>query len=160
MTHGCATRFDSSAAVIPSAVGRHHNQSRNPVRLERAWTTASSGRSVGTLRMLGLLLVSVTLAGCVKFGQRLEAAQAAQAVLDQAKTLLQLTQLVGTAPSECVPLTPTSHVCTWQVTNRMPGYQTLSQIADTSRIVYLIGTLPMGNEAREAGSCQVKKVTR
>jgi len=136
MTHGCATRFD------------------------RVWTTTSSGRSAGTSRILALLLVSVTLAGCVTFGQHRQAAQAAQKELDQAQTLLQLTQLVGTAPGECVPLTPTSQVCTWQVTNRMPGYQTLSHIADTSRIVYLICTVPMGNEAREAGSCQVKTVTR
>jgi len=106
-----------------------------------------------------LLLVSVTLTGCTKFVQHQEAAQAAQAVLDQAQTLLQLTQLVGTAPGECVPLTLTSRVCTWQVTNRMPGYQTLAQIADTRKIVYLICTLPMGNEPREPGSCQVKTVT-
>jgi hypothetical protein len=126
----------------------------------RASTTTSSRRSAGTSRLRVLLLVSVTLAGCTKFVQPREAARAAQAVLDQAQTLLQLTQLVGTAPGECVPLTPTSQVCTWQVTNRMPGYQTLSQIADTRRIVYLICTLPMGNEAREPGSCQVKTVTR
>ena len=134
-------------------------KSLNPWRPDRAWTTSSSGRLAGTSRILGLLLVSVTLAGCAKFARHLEAAQAAQTVLDQAQTLLQLTQLVGTAPGECVPLTPTSQVCTWQVNNRMPGYQTLSKIADTHRIVYLICTLPMGNEPREPGSCQVKTVT-
>lgn len=153
----CLARIDSGSAHTASGIGRHHNQSRSRWRPDRAWARTSGERSAGTSPIPVLLLVSVAFAGCVPFGQH---RQAAQAELDQARTLLQLTQLVGTAPSECAPLSPTSQVCTWRVTNRMPGYETLSNIADTTRIVYLICTVPMGNGAREADSCQVKAVTR
>ena len=157
MTHGCATRFDSGAAPIPPGVGGHDNQSRTLWRLDCAWTTSSAGRLAGRSRILGLLLVSVTRAGCAKFAQHQEAAQAAQAALDQAQTVLQLTQFVGTAPGNCVPLTPTSQVCTWQVTNRMPGYQTLAQIADTRRIGVSDLHPPYGNEPREPGFVRSKR---
>lgn len=101
------------------------------------------------------LALCLLLTACVSTQERRIAGQAA---LDSARTLLEVTQLVGIAPSRCLPLTSSSQLCTWQVNNRMPGYSSLAGIANTDHIVYLVCDLPTDNTARREDSCQVRAV--
>ena len=101
------------------------------------------------------LALCLLVTACVSTQERRIAGQAA---LDSARTLLEVTQLVGIAPSRCLPLTSSSQLCTWQVNNRMPGYSSLAGIANTDHIVYLVCDLPTDNTARRENSCQVRAV--
>jgi len=76
-----------------------------------------------------------------------------EAALAAARTLLDLTRLVGVVPDACEALTPESRVCSWEITNRMPGYALLAPIVDTSHRVYLICELPADNSERKDDSC-------
>jgi hypothetical protein len=107
------------------------------------------------MRIVGFMLLSYALVACTSVAER---RAAHQATLDQARTLLELTQLVGVAPRSCLPLTAQSQLCTWEVNNRMPGYETLATIAHTNNVVFLVCDLPSDNRPRKEGSCQMKAV--
>lgn len=144
-------------------------------RDERGTTRRSSGRSspcglgpplnasVGPLieHWRDVLRIAITAAllcsllGCASAAERRASAQAS---LDNAKTMLELTQLVGVAPTRCMPLTSTSQLCNWEINNRMPGYESLAELAGTDNLVYLICDLPAENAQRKEGSCQVRAV--
>ena len=70
----------------------------------------------------------------------------------KARTISDLTRLVGVAP-KCESLAPGSRLCSWNISNRMPGYGALASILHTRRRVFLICDLPLDNSERSPESC-------
>ena len=119
--------------------------------------------------LVALVVTAVTIAGvAVAQGhrgqrdmvrereQRREAARAkAELALAKADTLLGLTRLVGIVPDRCLELDPETRVCSWEITNKMPGYRALAAIAGTTKRVFLVCELPFDNSERPKNSCSV-----
>jgi hypothetical protein len=73
--------------------------------------------------------------------------------LANAKTLVELSRLVGVVPERCQSTSDTSIVCSWQINKRMPGYSVLATLVGTTNLVFMICELPVNNLERAPGSC-------
>ena len=82
----------------------------------------------------------------------------ARTVLDEARTLAELSRLVGAVPAECRPLDPQARLCTWHATSRTRGHGLLAALisAPKRKKVRLLCTLPADDGARAADSCKVE----
>jgi len=84
--------------------------------------------------------------------------QRANAALAQARTLLELSRLVGAAPDECVTSQPGVRSCLWRATSRTQGHGLLAATiqAPSRKKLRLECRLPADGGPRETGSCQVE----
>jgi hypothetical protein len=85
-------------------------------------------------------------------------ARRAQATLDDARTLLEISLLVGEAPDECRSAQPGVRTCLWRATSRTHGHGMLAATIEAPRRkkVRLECRLPADGTAREPGSCEVE----
>jgi len=85
-------------------------------------------------------------------------AQRAEATLAQARTLLELSHLVGAAPDECRPVGPGLRSCLWRATSRTLGHGMLAATieAPQRKKLRLECLLPADGTARPPGSCKVE----
>lgn len=114
--------------------------------------------------MLGVLLASTATAGehgrfnrkHTASKQETTATARAEGIesLKAARTLGDLVRLIGASP-KCQPLDEKQRICSWNISNRRPGYPILAPILDTDRRVFVICELPMDNSPREAESCTI-----
>ena len=70
-----------------------------------------------------------------------------------AKTLFALSRLVGAAPDRCQSAGRTLEVCSWEVHNKLPGYDLLAKLVRTTKRVFMVCELPSDNSERVLGSC-------
>ncbi len=94
-----------------------------------------------------------------QYGQRTEALQqAANAVLDRARTLVVLSRLVGAAPERCTPQPADLQLCLWRTTARTYGHGTLAASIGVrpTKKVRLWCELPVDGGERGPGSCRVE----
>jgi hypothetical protein len=86
-------------------------------------------------------------------GQRLAAG-----MLAEAKTLVELSRLMGESPSECAA-SASGRVCLWRTTSHTWGHGTLAMIGDIDNIkkVRLECTLPNGIAPRSANACSIEE---
>jgi hypothetical protein len=84
--------------------------------------------------------------------------QRAAAELAQARTLLELSGLVGAAPDQCVSAGPGMRSCLWRATSRTLGHGLLAATieAPSRKKVRLECRLPDDGAARAADSCKVE----
>ena len=73
--------------------------------------------------------------------------------LANARTLVELSRLVGVVPERCQSTSDTSRVCSWQINNRMPGYPLLATLVGTTELVFMICELPLNDLERAPSSC-------
>ena len=83
---------------------------------------------------------------------------AALAELESARTLVELSHLVGITPVDCWPGLPGSQICLWRATAKTPGHGTLaaSIAAPLSKKVVMRCSLPLDGQPRNPRSCQVE----
>jgi hypothetical protein len=83
---------------------------------------------------------------------------AAQGEIDAARTLVEISRMMGTTPVGCTPGLPGSQVCLWKGTARVPGHGTLAASigASMSKKVIMRCSLPLDDSPRNPGSCQVQ----
>ena len=81
----------------------------------------------------------------------------AQKALDSARDLVALSDLVGTAPTECKPFNDSVRICTWYADRATYGHGTLARSinAGLHKKVTLVCELPDNGEARPENSCTV-----
>jgi len=84
--------------------------------------------------------------------------QRARETLAQARTLLELSRLVGAAPDECLPVAPGVRSCVWRATSRTLGHALLAATIEAPRRkkVRLECLLPADGSPRAADSCEVE----
>jgi hypothetical protein len=85
-------------------------------------------------------------------------ARRANATLAEARTLLEISLLIGEAPDECSPAEPGIRVCLWRATSRTRGHGMLAATieAPSRKKLRLECRLPADGSAREPGSCKVE----
>ena len=105
------------------------------------------------MRGIALIAVVVMLLGCSPHYVHRTMPRDTPVQLDQARDLASLSRLVGTTP-QCSELGDMA-VCSWEVTNRMPGYKILKPLAGTRGRVFLVCELPVDGSGRAYGSCTV-----
>jgi hypothetical protein len=84
-----------------------------------------------------------------------ELGEQASAELAGARTLLELSRLLGAAPSSCYEVDDETQRCTWRLTAHERGHGTVAASigADLSKKVRLRCELPRDGSARAEGSC-------
>ncbi len=88
------------------------------------------------------------------FKKKLRREHAARvAALADAKTLVELSRLVGSVPDRCESTGDTSRVCSWLIGKKMPGYDLLAALVETTQWVSMVCDLPFDNSERVSGSC-------
>jgi hypothetical protein len=87
-----------------------------------------------------------------------ERRRAAIAALESARTLSELSRLVGGAPNECAPKSADEQVCTWRATSRNHGHALLATSigAPLGKKVRIHCVLPTDGSARHWESCTVE----
>jgi hypothetical protein len=80
----------------------------------------------------------------------------AQAQLDAARTIWELSALVGDAPVRCSSVDERSRFCVWQATNRTKGFATLLPLLEKRARLQLSCTLPADGSQRAPGSCRAQ----
>jgi hypothetical protein len=85
-------------------------------------------------------------------------ARRAQATLDEARTLLEISVLIGEAPDQCQSTQPGIRTCLWRATSRTQGHGMLAATIEAPRRkkVRLECRLPVDGTPREPGSCEVE----
>jgi hypothetical protein len=83
--------------------------------------------------------------------------QQSNALLDS-KTLEKLSLEIGLAPNQCQSVGDLSVVCSWELYNRMPSYKVLAGILSTTKVVYIVCTLPKDGSPRSPNSCSLQAV--
>lgn len=83
---------------------------------------------------------------------------AARAEIDAARTLVEISRMLGATPVDCGPGLPGSQVCLWKGSARMHGHAVLAASigASMSKKVTLRCSLPLDGSPRSPGSCQVR----
>ena len=82
-------------------------------------------------------------------------AESAQRALDEARSVWEVSDLVGDAPDHCFAADGESQVCVWNAGNQVRGYAILAAIADTSERVRLSCSFPSDGSPRAWESCRV-----
>jgi hypothetical protein len=82
----------------------------------------------------------------------------AEAALAQARTLLEISRLIGAAPDACVPAEPGARTCLWRATSRTWGHGMLAATIEAPRRkkLRLECRLPADGGPRGADSCKVE----
>lgn len=75
-------------------------------------------------------------------------------VLEAQQTLADLSRLVGSGPDRCEPDVAATQVCSWNVGDRLEGYQLLAAVARADGRVRLLCKLPTDGRLRDPGSCR------
>jgi hypothetical protein len=83
---------------------------------------------------------------------------AAQREIDAARTLIEISRMLGATPVGCTPGLPGSQVCLWKGTARVHGHGTLAASIGTSmsKKVIMRCSLPLDGSPRNPGSCRVQ----
>lgn len=81
----------------------------------------------------------------------------AEATLAQARTLLEISLLIGEAPDQCLSAQPGIRICLWRATSRTLGHGMLAATIEAPRRkkLRLECRLPADGTPREPGSCEV-----
>lgn len=84
--------------------------------------------------------------------------QRAQATLAQARTLVEISRLIGAAPDQCLEIEPGLQSCLWRATSRTFGHGMLAATIEAPRRkkLRLECRLPTDDTPREANSCSVE----
>ena len=81
----------------------------------------------------------------------------AEATLAQARTLLEISRLIGAAPDQCLSAPSGVRTCLWRATSRTQGHGMLAASIEAPRRkkLRLECRLPADGNPREPGSCEV-----
>lgn len=81
----------------------------------------------------------------------------AESRLDAARTVWQLSELVGDAPERCSPVDASTQFCVWQASNHTAGFPTLVSLLDSRARVRLSCSLPADGGPRAGGTCRAER---
>jgi len=136
----CELPADGSARA-PGSCSLHPRRSdAHPWRLPNLVPTKYSGKTRADLR-----------------ADRERLVRRAEATLAQARTLLEISRLLGAAPDQCVAAQPGVRTCLWRATSRTQGHGMLAASieAPQRKKLRLECLLPSDGTPREPGSCKV-----
>lgn len=79
----------------------------------------------------------------------------AQSWLDEARTLVELSRLIGAIPGACMPIPAAAQICTWHTNNKTYGHGTVAMSMDAKfgNKVLFACTLPTDGSRRAPNSC-------
>jgi len=79
----------------------------------------------------------------------------AQSWLDEARTLVELSRLMGAIPDACMPIPAAAQICTWHTNNKTYGHGTVAMSMDAKfgNKVLFACTLPTDGSRRAPNSC-------
>ena len=80
----------------------------------------------------------------------------AQRALDDARTVVALSRLVGDIPGQCLPVDPRTQRCEWALNNQSPGFRLVAATLDTKKAVVLTCELPADGTDRSDDGCTVR----
>jgi hypothetical protein len=82
----------------------------------------------------------------------------AQARIDSARTLLELSRLAGVLPRRCASASGGTQICVWHTTGQVYGHFTVASSirANLVKKTRLVCTLPFDGSARTEGSCHAE----
>jgi hypothetical protein len=80
---------------------------------------------------------------------------AQQARFEAARTISEMSLLLGSGPDLCAELGPKKRRCQWRANAATPGYRILRAILDTRQTIRLTCTFPSDGTPREDDSCDL-----
>ena len=87
---------------------------------------------------------------------RAEMAEQQSEALLSARLLESLSREIGFAPDQCQSVGGLNVVCSWEIFNRAPSYLGLAGILGTTKVVYMVCTLPKDGSPRVPQSCSLQ----
>jgi len=90
-----------------------------------------------------------------RFKERRRLVKRADQIISEARTLLDLSLLMGSVPDSCSPGSPEEQVCVWRLTNRSFGHGTVATWIEASKgkKIRFFCTLPTDGSSRQTDSC-------
>jgi hypothetical protein len=77
---------------------------------------------------------------------------------DAARTISEMSWLIGSGPDTCVELDEEYTRCQWQLNDATPGYLTLARIVDSNHQLRLTCAFPDDGTPRAAGDCLLRPI--
>lgn len=80
----------------------------------------------------------------------------AQTLMDNARTLIEITRLIGDLPSRCNPISEDPRMCLWRTVSDTPGYKIVGHILGTAKKVRVSCRFPADGSPRAENSCNLE----
>lgn len=98
--------------------------------------------------------ISFSSASDVSAAGSADRSAAARRILDGARTMRELSDLVGNVPDDCAEVSATERSCFWRLGNQSRGFDLVGAAVGSKKRVRLTCRLPADGSPRAVGTCQ------